>query len=269
MTTQPLDKAALFDMTDRVALVTGAASGLGLAYAEILAESGALVVMTDIDEAGLHKAAVRLTEAGRRVETAPLNVADPSRLRVVIDETATRHGRLDAVFANAGISGGPGFDVPAGQIENLDIESWQRVLQVNLTSALLTIRFAAPHMKARNYGRIVVTSSVAGFKAEPMVSYAYVASKAAVGNVVRQAALELAPYNILVNAIAPGPFLTNIAGGRLHRQPEIVAQFAAMVPLGRIGQPDEIKGLALLLASPAGSFITGAVIPIDGGATAK
>ena len=101
-----------------------------------------------------------------------------------------------------------------------------------------------------------------------MVGYAYAATKAAVNNLVRQAALELAPYNVLVNAIAPGPFLTNIAGGRLRREPETVQKFADMVPLGRIARPDELKGLALLLASPASSFITGAVIPIDGGVTA-
>jgi len=86
---------------------------------------------------------------------------------------------------------------------------------------------------------------------------------------VRHAAVELAPYNVRVNAIAPGPFLTNIAGGRLHREPDIARRFAESVPLGRMAQPDEIKGLALLLASPAGSFITGTVIPIDGGVTAK
>jgi NAD(P)-dependent dehydrogenase (short-subunit alcohol dehydrogenase family) len=96
-----------------------------------------------------------------------------------------------------------------------------------------------------------------------------VAAKAAINNVVRHAAVDLAPYNIRVNAIAPGPFYTNIAGGRLRRDPEQAKKFAAMIPMARIGEPDEIKGLALLLASPAASFITGAVIPIDGGTTAK
>ena len=95
------------------------------------------------------------------------------------------------------------------------------------------------------------------------------AAKAAINNIVRHAAVDLAPYNVRVNAIAPGPFLTNIAGGRLQREPEAAKKFTAMVPMGRIAVPDEIKGLALLLASPAGSFITGTVIPIDGGTTAK
>jgi NAD(P)-dependent dehydrogenase (short-subunit alcohol dehydrogenase family) len=123
-------------------------------------------------------------------------------------------------------------------------------------------------MKQRRSGSIVATASVAGIRAEPITGYGYVASKAAVINIVRQAAVELAPYNIRVNAIAPGPFYTNIGGGRLHREPEIVKLFADMVPLGRLAQTDEIKGLALLLASPAGSYLTGTVIPIDGGATA-
>ena len=109
----------------------------------------------------------------------------------------------------------------------------------------------------------------AGLRSEPLVSYGYVAAKAALNNAVRHAAVDLAPYNVRVNAIAPGPFLTNIAGGRLHREPDAIKKFIAMVPMGRIAQPDEIKGLALLLASPAGSYITGAVIPIDGGTTAK
>jgi NAD(P)-dependent dehydrogenase (short-subunit alcohol dehydrogenase family) len=106
-------------------------------------------------------------------------------------------------------------------------------------------------------------------KAEPMVGYAYAATKSAMNNVVRLAAVELAPFNVRVNAIAPGPFLTNIAGGRLHREPAVAAMFAEMVPLGRLAQPWEIQGLALLLASPGGAFLTGTVIPIDGGATAK
>ncbi len=133
----------------------------------------------------------------------------------------------------------------------------------------MTIRFAATHMKRQRGGSIVATASIAGLRSEPLVGYGYAAAKAAVVNIVRHAAVDLAPYNVRVNAIAPGPFLTNIAGGRLHREPEVAKKFAAPVPLGRMAQPDEIKGLALLLASPAGSFITGTVIPIDGGTTAK
>jgi len=259
---------ALFDVRGHVAIVTGAASGLGLAMAEVMAENGAIVAMLDIDAVGLDAAVTRLKEAGHAVEAIGLDVGDTARLRATIDAVAQKHGRLDVVFANAGISAGRSFQFPEGEIDAVDIDKWQQVLQVNLTSVFVTLQAAAERMKAQRSGRIIVTSSIGGIRAERMVGYAYAATKAAVNNLVRQAALELAPYNVLVNAIAPGPFLTNIAGGRLHREPETVQKFADMVPLGRIARPDELKGLALLLASPASSFITGAVIPIDGGVTA-
>jgi NAD(P)-dependent dehydrogenase (short-subunit alcohol dehydrogenase family) len=258
----------LFEVTGQVALVTGAASGLGLAYSEVLARNGAIVAMLDIDAAGVQAAAKRLSGEGCKVAPLTVDVGDSSALRAAIDATANSNGRLDIVFANAGISSGPSFKLPAGEMQNLPGELWERVLKINLTSVFETIRAAAGHMKPRNSGRIIVTASIAGLKADRMVGYGYAATKAAVINLVRQAALELAPYNIMVNAIAPGPFLTNIAGGRLHREPEVVKQFAATVPLGRIAGTDEIKGLALYLASKASSFHTGTVIPIDGGSSA-
>lgn len=258
----------LFDVRNRVAIVTGAASGLGLAMAEVMAANGARVTLADIDEAGLARAVERLKREAGAVESAVVDVADLARLRTAIDGVAARHGRLDVAFANCGISAGPGIVVPEGRMEALDLAKWNEVLHVNLTSVFETVRAAARHMKPQKSGRIIVTASIAGLKAERMVGYAYAATKAALINLVRQAALELAPDNVLVNAIAPGPFLTNIAGGRLHRDKEVVRQFERMVPLGRLAQPDELKGLALLLASPASSFITGAVIPIDGGTVA-
>ena len=258
----------IFDVRGLVTVVTGAASGLGLAMAEVMAENGAVVAMLDIDPAGLDAAAKRLGAAGHAVEGIVVDVGDAARLRAAIEATADKHGRLDVVFANAGISAGPSFEYPEGEITAVDMEKWRQVLEINLTSVFVTLRVAAERMKAQRSGRIIVTSSIGGIRAERMVGYAYAATKAAVNNLVRQAALELAPYNVMVNAIAPGPFFTNIAGGRLHREPEFVRKFAAMVPLGRIARPEELKGLALLLASPASSFITGAVIPIDGGITA-
>jgi NAD(P)-dependent dehydrogenase (short-subunit alcohol dehydrogenase family) len=260
----------LFNVTGHVAFVTGAASGLGLAFAEVMAENGARVVLADVDSAGLEKASSRLRTAGCAVEQAVVDVADTGTLQAAIDRAAERHGRLDAVFANAGISSGPGFELaPDGTIDATDLTLFRRAIDLNLTATFMTIRFAAAHMKRQHSGSIVVTTSIAGMRAEPLVGYGYVAGKAAVANIVRQAAVDLAAYNVRVNAIAPGPFLTNIAGGRLHRDPDVVKKFTGPVPLGRLGHPDEIKGLALLLASPAGSFITGTVIPIDGGATAK
>ena len=259
---------ALFDVRGHVTIVTGAASGLGLAMAEVMAENGSVVTMLDIDAVGLDAAVTRLKEAGHAVEAIGLDVGDTARLRATINAVAEKHGRLDVVFANAGTSAGRSFQFPEGEIDAVEIDKWQQVLHVNLTSVFVTLQAAAGRMKAQRSGHIIVTSSIGGIRAERMVGYAYAATKAAVNNLVRQAALELAPYNVLVNAIAPGPFLTNIAGGRLHREPETVQKFADMVPLGRIARPDELKGLVLLLASPASSFITGAVIPIDGGTTA-
>jgi len=260
----------LFDVAGHIAVVTGAANGLGLAFTEALAMNGATAVMADVDSSALEAAAARLQASGCKVEPVVLDIADTAALRGAIDGAVARHGRLDAVFANAGISSGPGFEVsPRGQIEALEPAVLEQVIKVNLTATLFTMQFAAQHMKRRRSGSIVATTSIAGLRAEPLVGYPYVATKAAVGNLVRQMAVELAPHNVRVNAIAPGAFLTNIRDGQLHRDPELVKQFAAMSPMNRVAATDEIKGLALLLASPAGSFITGTVIPIDGGATAR
>ena len=264
-----MKQADLFDVRGHVAVVTGAASGLGLAYFEVLAENGATVIMVDLNIVELAKHAARLAAAGYAIEPATLDVADIDALRAAIDDAARRHGRLDILFANAGISAGPGtLMTDAGAIDRFDPSLFRRALDVNLTATVMAMRFAVPHMKARASGSIVATASIAGIRSEPMVGYGYIASKAAVINVVRQAAVELAPWNIRVNAIAPGPFVTNIGGGRLHREPDVVKLFADMVPMGRLANTDEIKGLALLLASPAGSYLTGTIIAIDGGTTA-
>ena len=257
----------LFDIRGAVAFVTGAASGLGRAFAEAMADNGAHVIATDIDGAKLAGVAEHLRSRGGAVSAETLDVADLDALRTSIRAGARRHGRLDIVFANAGISAGPGPAVPAGEIAHVSLPAWENVLKVNLTSVMVTVQTAAEAMKPRQHGRIVVTASIGGMRSEPMTGYAYAATKAAVCNLVRHAAIELAPHGICVNAIAPGPFETNIGNGRL-RDPAVREAFARDVPQRRIAHTDEIQGLALLLASPAASFITGAVIPIDGGATA-
>jgi NAD(P)-dependent dehydrogenase (short-subunit alcohol dehydrogenase family) len=260
----------LFNIKGHVAFVTGAASGLGLAYAEVMAENGAKTVLADVDAAGLEKATARLHAAGCEVEAVVVDIADTDALRQAIDGTVERHGQIDAVFANAGISSGPGYGLsPDGEIDSLDLDLFERTIEINLIATFHTVRFAALHMKRQKSGSIVVTASVAGMRSEPLCGYGYTAAKAGIINVVRHAAAELAPLNVRVNAIAPGSFLTNIAGGRLKTNHEHARKFAAMSPMNRTAMPDEIKGLALLLASPAGSFISGAVIPIDGAATAK
>jgi gluconate 5-dehydrogenase len=258
----------MFDLNGQVAFVTGAAKGLGFAMAEVVAEHGAIVVMTDIDGEALAASVRKLEARGLKAVGEVVDVAETDRLERSINEAAARFGRLDVVFANAGLSAGSGPTTEAGAIANVDMDRWNRLLNINLTSVFVTIRTAAAHMRPRGSGRLIVTASIAGMRGERMCGYAYAATKGAVANLVRQCSIELSPHNITVNAIAPGPFLTDIGQGRLH-QPEVAAGFIQDVPMGRLGQPDEIKGLALLLASPASSYITGAVIPIDGGATAS
>jgi NAD(P)-dependent dehydrogenase (short-subunit alcohol dehydrogenase family) len=258
---------ALFDLSGHVVAVTGAGSGLGLAFSEVVAMNGAHVVMADVDRNALKIAAEGLRAKGCKFDTAVFDVSAPGHVTAAFDEIVERHGRLDTVFANAGITGGPGFGNPDGEIETASLELWENCLRVNLTGAFLTMRAAATHMKRRRAGSIVVTSSVAAIKASSLPSYGYHAAKAGIAQVVRVAALELGPYNVRVNAIAPGPFSTGIGNGRL-RTPEGAAMFKATLPMARVASVEEIKGLALLLASPASSFMTGAIIPIDGGTQA-
>lgn len=217
----------LFGMAGQVAAVTGAASGLGLAMAEVLAGAGATVVLLDVDARGLEAAGESISAAGGRVETAVLDVGERAAIRSEIDRIAARHGRVDAVIANAGVTAGPGYRTEIGQINAVQDAQWDRVLSINLSGVFVTMQAAAAHMKRQRSGRIVAVASVAGLKSEVMCGYAYTATKAAVVNLVRQAAMELAPYNVMVNGIAPGPFRTNIANGRI-RQPEVEAEFASM-----------------------------------------
>jgi NAD(P)-dependent dehydrogenase (short-subunit alcohol dehydrogenase family) len=263
-----MSHTSLFDLGGQVAYVTGAAKGLGFAMAEVVAEHGATVVMTDVDGAALATSVARLEARRLKVHGEIVDVADTDLLARSIDGVAARFGRLDIVFANAGLSAGPGPTTEAGAMANVDMDRWNRLLQINLTSVFVTIRTAAAHMRLRRHGRLIVTASIAGLRGERMCGYAYASTKGAISNLVRQCSIELSPHNVTINAIAPGPFRTDIGQGRL-RQPEVEADFVRDVPMGRIGEPDEIKGLALLLASPASSFITGAVIPIDGGTTAS
>ena len=259
--------AEIFDLSSRVAIVTGAGSGLGSAFAAVLAENGADVSLLDIDLDSAERVSESLIRQGGKTLAHRLDVADLDAQEALIDQIATQKGQLDILFLNAGISAGPGHFVEAGHVTNLDRSLWERVVHINLTSIMFGIKAAAKHMKRQKSGRIVVTASVAGLKGDDKVGYAYAASKAGVVNIVRQAALDLASYGICVNGIAPGPFMTNIGGGRL-RDPATAKVFIDDIPLGRIADPVEIKGLALLLASKASSYITGITVPIDGGMTA-
>jgi NAD(P)-dependent dehydrogenase (short-subunit alcohol dehydrogenase family) len=260
--------ARLFDVRDRKVLVTGAASGLGRAMAEVMADAGAIVTLADIDEIRLRKAADEIAGNGGRVRQAVVDVADAGQVEAAVAELVAECGRLEVAFANAGISGGdvPYAD-PDGRIETFDRAKWERTIDVNLVGAINTMRAAAAVMRGRGGGKIIATASTAGLRTDPMCGYGYIAAKAALVNVIKQAALDLAPYGVTVNGIAPGPFKTNIGGDR-GATAEVQDVWARTVPLGRMGDPEELKGLVLLLASPASSFMTGAIYPIDGGALA-
>ena len=264
----------LFDLTGKSAIVTGSSRGIGRAIAERLAEHGARVVIFDIDPVGLKHVVAEMGAKGWDVWGEIVDVGDRPAMAAAFDLVAARHGRIDTVFANAGIDPGPGFNTPtgernpAGAIENIPDEQWDRGIEINLTSVYTTVKNAVRHMKGHGGGEIIVTSSIAALINESIVGTSYMPAKAAVNHFVRHMAMELGAYGIRVNAILPGPFITNIAGGRL-RNKEDRAAFESQSLIGRIGDVEDIKGLALLLASPAGAYFTGSLIVIDGGSLTR
>lgn len=265
-------QSKLFSLNGRSAAVTGGASGIGLAFVEMLCEMGANVTMIDLNAELLEAEADRLKNQGFNVTTAQLDVTDGEGTEQLMTEIADRQGRLDIFFANAGIDPGPGYAAldaegnrsDANRIEAYDVARWNRVVDVSLNAVFLGIRAAARHMRPRGKGSIVVTTSISALRPAPALGPAYAASKAGAAHLVRAAALELATDGIRVNAIAPGPFVTNIGDG-LAKDPEVQRRFAQSVPMGRMAHPDEIKPLGLYLASDASLFVTGQQIAIDGG----
>lgn len=269
-----LDK---FDLSGRSALVTGAASGIGLAYAEAMAEAGASVTLADIDSEGAEREAQRLRSEGYTARAAKLDVADAAMTAQVFDDHATAYGGLDIAFANAGIDTGAGFWNPAGhrnpdgQVDTYDPARWDKSIAVNLSGMFYTVSNAVRIMKqpgranGRSGGAVVCTASNAGLVTEPIVGLPYMPAKAGILHMVRALGLELAEFRIRINAIAPGPFVTNIGDGWVKKDPVAKAAWDAIVPLGRMAETDQIKPLALLLASDASDYMTGAHVVIDGG----
>ena len=269
-----MNVSARFDVEGFGVVVTGGASGLGLAYGEVLAAHGARVTLIDVDGEGLEAQAARLRADDLDVRAAVADVTDHAALDSAIDGAAEEYGRLDVAFANAGIDSGPGFvggwagserpRVEEGALERYTDERWNQVIDINLNGIFATARAAARHMRPRGYGRIIVTTSLAATKVEPVIGSAYMAAKAGARHFMHSLALELAAYGITANAIAPGFFVTNIGGGHAH-DPDLQAAVARDIPMHRVGRPDDIKALALFLASPASEYITGQEIVIDGG----
>ncbi len=266
-----------FDLSGRSGLVTGAASGIGLAYAEVLAEAGAKVTLTDIDAEGAAREAQRLADEGHEVRWDVCDVSDLDQVAAAFDAHVKAYGGCDVAFANAGLDVGDGFWTPeetrnpSGQIDVYSKEKWDKSIGINLTGVFHTVREAARVMKAnegngyRRGGSIVITSSNAAEVNEAIVGVPYMAAKAGVKHFMRHAAYELAAFGIRVNAIAPGPFVTNIGDGWVKKNPAAKEAWDKLVPVGRMAETYQIKPLALLLASDAGSYMTGAHVMIDGG----
>tara|TARA_A100001391_G_scaffold23304_4_gene12828 strand:+ start:26963 stop:27805 length:843 start_codon:yes stop_codon:yes gene_type:complete len=263
-----------FDLTGRSGLVTGAASGIGLAYAEVIAEAGAKVTLTDIDAEGAAREAQRLCDEGYEARWDACDVSNLAQVAAAFDNHVAAYGGCDIAFANAGLDVGNGFwgpdgkRNPEGQIDVYDPDRWDKSIDINLSGVFRTVREAARVMKAntqRRGGAIVITSSNAAEVNEAIVGVPYMAAKAGVKHFMRHAAYELAAYGIRVNAIAPGPFATNIGDGWVKKNPAAKKAWDELVPVGRMAETYQIKPLALLLASDAGSYMTGAHIMIDGG----
>ena len=269
-----MNVSSRFDVAGFGTIVTGGASGLGLAYGEVLAAHGARVTLIDVDADAVAAQAARLQGEGLDVRAAVADVTDHASVDRAIDEAAEVYGRLDVAFANAGIDPGVGFvgawsgsqrpRVDEGALERYTDERWNRVIDINLNGIFATARAAVRHMRPRRFGRIIVTTSLASTHVEPVIGAAYMTAKAGARHLMHSIALEVAAHGITANAIAPGFFVTNIGGGHAHR-PEVQAALSKDIPMHRVGQPDDIKALALFLASPASEYITGQEIIIDGG----
>ncbi len=246
----------LFDLTGRVALVTGGSKGLGKAMARGFAEAGADVVICSRHEDELRRALPEILEGtsvrGRWFVTDMTDRADVLRLA---QSSLEAMGRVDILVNNAG------SNVPQ-EIDQIDDERWDMLVELNLTSCMVLSRALVPQMKARRWGRIIHISSIMGLSSRSGRSV-YSATKAALIGLARSMALDLGPYGITANCLAPGPFLTDLPTSVLSPQEQ--AAFAARTAVGRWGDPRELAGPALLLASEAGSYITGATLVVDGG----
>ncbi|MBO9575048.1 MAG: SDR family oxidoreductase [Sphingobium sp.] len=269
--TVPASTLSQFDISGRSAFVTGGASGIGLAYVEAMAEAGAKVTLSDVSLENAEREAERLRGEGHEVRAVQLDVSDRARTGQVMDEHAATYGGLDICFANAGLGIGPGFWSPAGgrdpdgQIDTYDPALWDKTIAINLTGAYNTMRDAARLMKkGGNGGSIIATASNAGIMCEAIVPMPYMPSKAGVIHMVKHLAFELGAYKIRVNAILPGPFVTNIADGYL-KDPVVRKAWDDATLMGKIADTWQIKPLALYLASDASSYVTGSPMLIDGG----
>lgn len=246
-------------MTDahagRVAVVTGAASGIGRAVVEELVEGGASVVCVDLAGPGL-----AWVDDDERLAVVAGDVTDPATNEAAAALALERFGRLDAAVLNAGVA-------VSGDLLELPMDEFDRALAINVRAVVLGVRAAAPGLRATGGGRIVVTASTSGLAADPGM-WPYNTAKGAVVNFVRAAALDLAGDGITVNAVCPGPTETGMTAG-ISRVPEVYEGLRSIIPLQRWGRPEEVAAVICFLASERAGFVTGAAVPVDGGITAS
>jgi gluconate 5-dehydrogenase len=251
--------APLFDLSDRTALVTGGGSGLGYAIARALAGAGATVVQHGRNADNLRRSEAEIAAAGGRVAHVVCDLADADRIRPTVEQLERQHGGIDILVNNAGIN----QRVPLTEFPK---EGWDRMIAVHLSAPFLLAQAVAAGMIARRRGKIINVASIMAELARPTI-VPYAAAKGGLKMLTRALAVELAPHNIQVNAIGPGFFKTPM-NTVLIANPEFDTWVKRRTPAGRWGEPDELAGIALLLASPASDYINGQIIFVDGGLTA-
>ncbi len=252
--------SSLFDLSGKTALITGGSKGLGKAMARGFAESGADVFISSRSEAELRAAAEEIGDGlSGRVEWMVADMCDRAQVRALADEAARRMGKIDILVNNAGSN-------QPQAIDEITDEAWDRIVELDLTSCMALTRYLVPGMKVRKWGRIIHISSVLGVGSKEKRN-AYSACKAGLIGLAKASALDLGADNITVNCLCPGPFLTDLPGSLLS--PAEKEAFANRTALKRWGQPRELAGPAIMLASEAGSYITGEALLVDGGAFAR
>jgi NAD(P)-dependent dehydrogenase (short-subunit alcohol dehydrogenase family) len=251
---------SLFNLSNRTALVTGGSKGLGKAMARGFAEAGANVFISSRNEEELRSAGAEIGHGlSFSVASFAADLARSGEAERLAEAAIARFGHVDILINNAG------SNMPE-PIDKVTDETWSRILELNLSSAMRLTRLLAPGMKDKRWGRIIHISSIMGLASkEGRASYS--ATKSALLGLTRASALDLGRYNVTVNCIAPGPFLTDLPAKLLSEQDKLL--FSERTALGRWGLPEELVGPALLLASDAGAYVTGTVLVVDGGVLAR
>lgn len=250
----------MFSLKGKVAVVTGASSGLGVTFAQALAEVGANIVLAARRVDKLNEVADTITKLGVKVRPIQCDVSQQSQVQSLMDETVKTFGRLDILVNNAGVAAmSPATDI--------SVEDWNRVVSVNLTGTFLCARTAAKQMMKGTGGKIVNIASIYGAVGDVFPASPYYATKGAVINLTRDLAVEWAPFKINVNAIAPGFFPSEMTEG-IFADPHYLEYINKQTPLGRTGNAEDLKGAVVFLASAASDYVTGQTIFVDGGWTA-